>query len=214
MRRMLIALTLAVLAAAVFAEPQALIRSVSGRVEVLGPGGTWNTAAAEMKVLPGATISTGFQSEATVEVGAHVLRVGPLTRMRIDELVEREGAASSELFLRVGRIRAEVRSTGGLKQDFTVRSPISTAAVRGTSFDYDGVNLDVDEGVVRLTNLFDQGTTVGRGEKASAGRDQPPVGGEASNEREATVRSDTGPLPFGIRPPAKLASVTVTWVQR
>jgi hypothetical protein len=76
------------------------------------------------------------------------------------------------------------------------------------------VNLDVDEGVVRLSNLFDQGTKVGRGEKASASGDRPPVGGEASNEREATAAADTGPLPFGVRPPAQIASVTVTWVKR
>ena len=207
MRRAILAAVLLGACVAAGAQSQAVVRWVAGRVEVMEPGAGWSAAAVGMRLPLGATISTSFNSEATLEVGAATLQVRPLSRMRIDQLLEAEGTVSTELFLRVGRVRAEVKTVEGLRQDFTVRSPVSTAAVRGTAFGYDGVNLEVEEGLVSLANPFGQSTSVGGGEQGSSDGDAPPQGGQDKKEQQSTTDTSTGrtppapppPLPGGIR---------------
>ena len=68
--------------------------------------------------------------------------------MTIDQLVEEGGTVKTSTFLRVGSVSVSVKSADGLKSDFQVQSPYSTASVRGTRFDYDGLRLKVQEGTV------------------------------------------------------------------
>ena len=213
MRRLMFALAALMLAAAAWAQTEAVVQRVAGRVEVMQPGGAWAAAAPGMRLALGATVSTGFDSEATLALGASVLQVKPLTRMRIDQLAQQGGTVSTELYLRVGRVRAEVKGAEGLRQDFKVRSPISTAAVRGTAFGYDGVNAEVDDGVVTLINQFNQGTSLGPGEQGSSTGDDPPVGGEDKKEQDSTTQPSTGGGGTGgdAPPPAKTGSIRINW---
>ena len=159
------------------AQTSASVTRVSGKVEIQAPDGSWSAVTAGDEIALGATISTGFRSTAVLQVGSAVLEVKQLTRMRLDELIEREGVVKTELFLRVGRVSAQVQQRQGLQQDFRLRSPVSTAAVRGTSFDYDGVNLQVVEGLVALANAYGQSIAVAAGQEVSmAGLDLPPEG--------------------------------------
>ena len=74
----------------------------------------------------------------------------------------------------MGRVRANVRTAEGRSADFEVRTPLSTAAVRGTQFEYDGWSLSVSEGVVEFANLLGQTRTVGAGEiSVTTGTDLP-----------------------------------------
>jgi ferric-dicitrate binding protein FerR (iron transport regulator) len=68
--------------------------------------------------------------------------------------------------LQTGRIRADVNPPLGGKTDFTVMSPMVTASVRGTSFDFDGVNLSVDEGRVHVTGGDQTAVYVGPGHQS------------------------------------------------
>lgn len=145
------------------AQTSAVVQSFSGKVEVQNAGGSWTPVSTGQTIPKGATISTGFRSEAVLRFGESTLEVQPLTRMRIDELVQREGTVKTDLYLRVGRVKAEVRRTEGLQQEFRLRSPVSTAAVRGTSFSYDGINLQVVEGLVALINAYGQSAGVPAG---------------------------------------------------
>ena len=135
-----------------FADITAVVKDISGKVEIKVPGGSWEKASEGMKIEEGYMISTGFRSEAVLELGASQVIVKQLTRMELSELVEKEGTVRTGLNLRVGKIKAQVRTTAGLRQDFRLTSPVSTAAVRGTSFEYDGINLKVLEGSVEFTN--------------------------------------------------------------
>ena len=146
-----------------FADLTAVVKNVSGKVEVKSPGGTWKKAAAGMKLQKGYYISTGFKSEAVLVLGDSQVVVKQLTRMELEELVEKQGTVHTGLNLRVGRVRAQVSSSKGLKQKFTLKSPISTAAVRGTEFEYDGRNLTVYKGTVAFTNPLGQGRLVRAG---------------------------------------------------
>lgn len=139
-----------------FADITAVIKEVSGKVEIMVPGGSWKKASEGMKINKGDSISTGFRSKAILALGASQVVVKQLTRMELAELVEKEGTVRTGLNLRVGKIRAKVRTTAGLRQDFRLTSPVSTAAVRGTDFEYDGVNLTVIEGTVEFANTLGQ----------------------------------------------------------
>ncbi len=103
-----------------------------------------------MEVPLRATISTGFNGRAILQMGATTVTVGPVTRLRIDELTTQNNVVRTNIAMPVGRIRALVKSTGGAKNDFTVHTALSTAAVRGTGFETDGERLAVFESVVTL----------------------------------------------------------------
>jgi hypothetical protein len=198
------------------AQNQALITEAVGKVEIQLNAGPWQTAEVGMTVPVGAYISTGFSSRATLDLGASLIQVKPLTRMQLQELLEKEGSVSTELFLRVGKVRAEVKSVEGLTQDFKLRSPISTAAVRGTTFDRDIFGVDVIAGQVSLSNLYRQTRTVKGGESSNTGgRDLPP-GGKDDRDAGLDVPVVTSPTGSSSRidpgAPTPDATVTLVWV--
>ena len=212
MRRVALALLILMCAAVAWSQTEAVVQRVSGRVEVMQPGGAaWTAAAPGMRLALGATVSTSFQSEATLALGSSVVQVKPLTRMRIDQLAQQQDTVSTELYLRVGRVRAEVKGAEGLRQDFKVRSPISTAAVRGTTFENDGVNTTVEDGLVTISNQFGQGTSLGAGEQGSATGDGTPTGGEDKKEEQSTTDTSTGKTAPGAAPPPKNGSIRINW---
>jgi len=172
------------------AQTQATVRSFTGKVEILGAQKAWVPVKAGMSLALGTTISTGFNSTAVLELGSSVLQVKPLTRLRLNELVARQGTVTTDLFLQVGKISAEVKSAEGLTQDFKVKSPVSTAAVRGTGFEYDGYELYVFEGTVTYTNLTGQSRSYTPGQQGSTdGYDTPA-------DAEEKLLSDFGVNPY------------------
>ena len=161
-------LMLAVLTASlVFGQEQAVLRDFSGKVEVMPPGKNWEPAARNLVLAQGTVISTGFNSFATVQVGAATLQVKPLTRMAVSELVKSQGQQKTTLDLKVGRVKAKVEKVEGLEHDFALKSPGSTAAVRGTEFEYSGNLLKVFEGVVQYANAIGQSRSITQGEESS-----------------------------------------------
>lgn len=169
------------------AQDVVTIVDTSGRVEVLEPGAAWREAEVGMQISTGSTISTGFQSSAVLQAGEASLEVKPLTRMRVDELVTRGGVQNTDLFLRVGRVRAEVRSAEGLRHDFQLRSPVSTAAVRGTTFEYSGTELEVTDGEVSYSNKYGTPTVVSQGEKSKTSGTNTPSSGESGKQVQVAV---------------------------
>jgi hypothetical protein len=129
---------------------------------------------------------------------------------------------STDLYLQVGKVKTEVKKTGGVQNDFTIRSPVTTASVRGTVFDFDTVNLDVFEGIVLYTDLYRQSMLVGKGESAAPCDGGPISGGSAKRESDLLVSWDTsdvnGPqmdgLSTGTDSPEtviEMGSVNVRW---
>jgi hypothetical protein len=176
------------------AQSSAIIKEATGKVEVQAPGGRWTSAAVGMRISRGTTISTGFGSRALLDLGNAVLDVQPLTRLRLEELIEKEGTVQTDLFLRVGKVKAEVKSVSGLQQDFKLRSPISTAAVRGTDFGYDGFDVVVVDGnVVYLTLLGQKRSYTSDEGGGSDGYGTPTSGGDSKNK-------DSGINPYAVGP--------------
>jgi hypothetical protein len=122
-------------------QQQAVVKEFSGKVEVKLPGQDWQPVQLNMSVSQGATVSTGFGSRLVLELGQTEIAVRPLTRMLLRELIKNGSTNLTSLTLRVGKVNVAVKSASGEKNDFTIRGPASTAAVRGTEFSYD-VNID------------------------------------------------------------------------
>jgi hypothetical protein len=136
------------LGAALSAQTTATLKDVKGKVEVKPFGKNWVPAQEGMKIDLLATISTGFDSSASLAIAENKIAVAPLTRLTVDKIVEQAGTLGTSLHLRVGKVSAQVKSSAGVSQDFKVTSPYSTASVRGTEFEYDGLFLGTIDGTV------------------------------------------------------------------
>ena len=174
MRRLVLTAAALVLVAAV-SWAQAEFTEVNGKVEIRLAGRTaWAPAEVGMRIGNNTMISTGFNASAALRMGASTVRVEQLTRMEFEEIVEQSDAVQTRLSLNVGRMSAQVRSVDERRQDFRVRSPISTAAVRGTSFSFDGERLEVEEGQVAFFNQNNQQRSVGAGQSSTTTGDDSP----------------------------------------
>jgi hypothetical protein len=168
MKRRFIAGTAFLLGAFLYAqEADAYIREFTGTVELKAPGAAdWRAARKGDRLGKDSMISTGFNSSAVIVLGNSTLTVRPLTRLSLEELQNTQGDESVNLHLQTGRIRAEVSPPAGGSTNFTVRSPVATASVRGTAFDFDGVKLRVAQGRVRVTGRDGIGVNVGAGHES------------------------------------------------
>jgi hypothetical protein len=138
------------LTAAAYAGPQAIVGGIKGKVEIKGLQGGWAPATEGMQLDLRSTISTGFDSTATLTIDKSTIVVKPLTRLSIDKLVEQSsGSVAASMFLRVGSVQTKVKAaTPGTPQDFKVQSPYSTASVRGTFWSQSIYKVRVLEGSV------------------------------------------------------------------
>jgi hypothetical protein len=73
--------------------------------------------------------------------------------MSVEELSRQEGTINTALNLKVGKVTAKVKTVEGLGHNFTLRSPTSTASVRGTEFEFDGFAIKVTDGEVVLVDI-------------------------------------------------------------
>jgi hypothetical protein len=142
---------LLVLSGSLLFAQEAFIREITGTVEILSPGETvWKAAETGQRISGDTVISTGYGSAARISLGNSTLLVRPLTRLSLTEIQNLGANETVNLYLHTGRIRAEVIPPPNGKTDFQVRSPVATASVRGTSFEFDGLNLQVDEGRILM----------------------------------------------------------------
>jgi hypothetical protein len=184
------------LAGRVYAEDlTALIRQCSGNVEIKVPGGEWIPAEVGMTLSGSTLISTGFKSNAVLVIGSSNILVRPLTRLSLEELIIQGGNEQIGLELRVGRVRAEVTPPSAGRTDFTVRGPIATASVRGTSFDFDTINLMVHDGTVAFTGRDNATVFATAGKVVSIdrqGRSADPVSGEEQQLSQTGIGNPGG----------------------
>jgi hypothetical protein len=165
----LLMISAALLGAQTAPQAAAVIWELSGTVETKAPGAAeWKAAAAGQELDPASLISTGFRSTALVRIGNSTVTVQPLTRLSLEEIAAGQNGEMVTLKLRTGRIRADVKPPVGGTINFTVRSPIATASVRGTVFEFDGLRLSVEEGRVHLGGQTVTGAYVGTGHSTAA----------------------------------------------
>ena len=148
MKKILLSLMLMGICLSVFAQ-QAVIREVSGTVEVKASGASSYVAAnSGDRVAEDTIVSTGFKSSALVEVGSAHIVIRPLTRLTLNDVRTMADAETLNVNLQAGRVRVDLKPPAGTKASLTVSSPSATASVRGTVFEMDTRRLFVIDGRV------------------------------------------------------------------
>ncbi len=139
------------------------ITAVKGKVEIKR-GRSWIKAKKGGKIKKGSLISTGFKSEMTVKIDGSVIVVKALTRLKIEDIAKKNDAVSSEVFVNVGSIKANIKPASTKKVRFKVKTPVATASVRGTS----GI-ISADGKLVGLTGTWAYSNSVGQEAAIDAG---------------------------------------------
>ena len=152
---------------------EARVTEVTGTVEVKNSAsGSWESAAVGTVIGKNTVLSTGIKSSAVISLGSSKVSVGALAMLTLEELTQQGGTEKTDLLLRSGRVKADVTPPAGLKAEFTVRSPTTTASVRGTSFTFDGKKLFVHNGQVTLSNNSGQKVFVNQNQRSYLDSDQ------------------------------------------
>ncbi len=191
-KTILIPILFLILIAPLFSQLQAVFKELSGKVEVKAPLKEWEPAQLGMIISKGTIISTGFKSTARLEIGPSDLYVKQLTRMELEELTMIKGTVTTGLNLRVGKVEARVKTVEGLEHNFKLRSPISTAAVRGTWLVDNGYTLKVLDGDVLFFNRLGQKRTVSAGEESETTGFDLPLSGDDARMAGSSVNPDLG----------------------
>jgi hypothetical protein len=181
---------------------------VRGTVEIKdanSPG--WSRAVPGGVIGRNTVISTGLKSGAVLSLGSSRLDVRSLTMLTLEELAQRGGAEQTTVYLRTGRVRADVTPPTGRSVDFTVGSPTVTASVRGTSFEFDGRRLRVENGRVLLTGSGGQKVYVAQAQRSyvdenNQNRIVPPFEAQAALLRPVIPELSGAPRPpdLGVSP--------------
>jgi hypothetical protein len=188
-------------------ESRVLLQEINGTVELKEPGAAdWIPARQGQNLARTAVISTGFRSSAVIAVGNSLIAVQSLTRLTVDEILANSGNEQVNVNLQTGRIRADVKPPVGGRTEFTVRSPTATASVRGTSFEFDGVRLAVNEGRVHVTGGDMSGTYVGAGHQVRVEMDSGRTVGTAEIVQEELTPS----VPAGMSSTPEIKLVPLT----
>jgi hypothetical protein len=192
MKKNILVFILMITGMCVFAQ-NGTIKEMSGTVELKAPGASdFMPAKAGDKVSRQTVVSTGFKSTALIEVGGAVLTVRPLTRLTLTEISASMNQETLNLNLQTGRVRVEVNPPAGGKAVMSVKSPIATASVRGTSFDFDTRGIYVTRGKVSFQGNRGAGVLVSEG-FASMINDN----GKAANPIETQNKNLLPPAPVG-----------------
>jgi len=204
----------ALIGASLFAIDATVVEK-KGKVEFF-QNGEWIPVRVNMKLDIGTMISTGFKSSAKLDLGDSIIAVSQLSRLKIEELSKKDNFTKTTLFLKVGKVKADVKSSAKLKHNFQFRSPVATASVRGTSFTFTPLRLTVHKGAVAFSNSFGQKGLIVKGQKAATD----PNGGISGKKQLAKnfiSPALTGEVPVGVEPeslesiPLGSVHITVTY---
>ena len=164
----------------------AQVTKITGKAQVQ-KGADWIPLSVGQTLTPGDTISTGFRSELLLQIGPSVVTVKPLSRLTLQTLIQTGTELQTDLYLRVGKIDAQVnKSEVVTSQKFNAGSPVATASVRGTSFSFDTINLEVTRGLVNFTDFHGNTVSVPLGEAARASL--PETGGGLATQQELVTQ--------------------------
>ena len=204
MKKIVIMVLIAINAIAGVFGQNGIIREFTGDVELKHAGSSvFVPAAAGAAVAPNTVVSTGFRSSAVIVIGSSVITVNPLTRLTLAEIYRTGSAENINVNLQAGRVRVEVNPPAGSRANFTVQSPSVTASVRGTTFEMDADNINVNEGRVMVNGTGSVSVMVDGGNSTQSN-----ASGVPANPVDVAASNLAPPAPVGAAPPAVSAPVT------
>jgi len=182
-----------------------VIKEITGQVELKFPGSSSFVAAKVGDSLAEDTIiSTDFKSVAIIEVGSATLTVRPLTRLTLTEIRTSAETEILSVNLQAGRVRVDLNPPAGLKASTSVSSNVASASARGTSFEFDTRNLQVNEGNVIFRGTIGQGAPVRGGSSVSLSQSgsavNPVTYGTAALRPQSPVSTEQNTTPVNIPP--------------
>ena len=145
----LLAATMATGASA--AELKVKASSVEGQVQMCKADNSGcKTVTANALVPVGVVIKTKAGSSCVLKWSTgHVVKVGPLSAVKLNKAMLKDGAENTELELQAGKVHARAQKLSSGNSAFNIKTPTAVAGVRGTDFFASLVeNGAVDIGVV------------------------------------------------------------------
>lgn len=111
----------------------ATVTFVKGKVEVKR-GDNWIPLEVGDVLSKSDIINTGFQSEAKIKFLDSIMYLAPVTRITIENLSSGESVDKVSTYLATGAVRSKVNHTSSKRVNYTVKTAIATASVRGTDW--------------------------------------------------------------------------------
>ena len=146
--KLCLAAVLAVLTCGTAFAASAKVTYVKGKVEV-SRGNAWVAVKVGDEIKESETISTGFQSEARLNYNGSVMAVPALSRITLETLQSSGSKETVSLKVDTGAVRSKVTHAEGKRIEYTARTPVGVASVRGTDFTvYANGKAEVTEGAI------------------------------------------------------------------
>ena len=156
----------------------AKVTYVKGKVEI-NRGNEWVALKVGDLVNEAETISTGFQSEARLNYNGSVMAVPALSRITLETLQSSGSKDLVSLKIDTGAVRSKVTHTEGKRIEYTARTPVGVASVRGTDFTvFSNGKAKVFEGAIAYYKVSDYVA--------------PQVSSSAEEEEDSEPAADTG----------------------
>ena len=127
----------------------------------------WQKAVSGQALKPGNFIYTGFNSSCIIQTNNAKIEVKPLSQTSVNSLISTKESIETEVYLKYGKVKADVQTSENVRTVFKVRSANSTASVRGTIFTFGENILFVESGTVELLGAHSDSVLVQKNEKAS-----------------------------------------------
>lgn len=144
--------------------PTAQVVDAKGKVEVQRGGQAFEPLAAGATVAEGDRVHTGWKATATIGFpDGSVVEIQPMSLIAIEKVNFTGGTSRSRVLLRSGEVKAQIHKMVGAAGDFQVKTPTTTASVRGTHIQ----RISYDPGAGTQIRMGDEGllavlTRVGR----------------------------------------------------
>lgn len=152
------------------ATMEATVVSAKGKTEIQ-KGDKWIPLQVGSTISKGSVIQTGFKSELILKIKNSTITVAPLSRLTFEQLSSSNSKDTTRVFLDTGSLKSNVKKTSDRRVGFTVRSPVATASVRGTSFDF--------------TNAYNSSVVIGYEGAVSTWKNTTPATAEIAEDEEA-----------------------------
>ncbi|MBP5403284.1 MAG: FecR domain-containing protein [Treponema sp.] len=134
---------------------EAKVVSVTGKVQKQR-GSAWVDLKPGDVVNKGEMIQTGFKSEAVLSLTSasqnSKITVTQLSRITIEQLAEGTNGDTASVAISSGSVKSDIQKTKDNRVNYSVRSPVATASVRGTvlgvTVNFNGTSIDAERGEV------------------------------------------------------------------
>lgn len=116
-------------------SPTVTLSDLTGKTEIQFGRGAWQPATPGMKLKQGDRLHTGFRAGMTMTFpDGSTVRVQPMTFLSIDDFSRGPNGLRVRILLKSGEVKAQINRLPGAYGDFQVKTPTTTASIRGTKF--------------------------------------------------------------------------------